>query len=101
MDWVIDTDVLVRAEEGDETHEHCFNVMYLLGIIRQSDHYLVMDHNGTIERQYRENLKPLRLVHRFLKNFVNQAKIRYVSGRLTNRLTSGLDLLHFEVVPKN
>ena len=27
---------------------------------------------------------------------MNQAKIRYVSGRLTNRITGGLDSLHFD-----
>ena len=96
MDWVIDTDVLVRAEGLDERHEHWFNINDLLGIIRQSDHYLVMDYDGTIERQYRENLQPRGWVHRFLKNFVNQAKISYVPGRLTNRITGGLDLLHFD-----
>ena len=96
MYWVIDTDVLVRAEEGDENHDHCFNVMYLLGIIRQPDHYLVMDHNGTIEEQYRNNLQPRGWAHRFLKDFFNQAKIRFVSGRLINRLTGRLDSLHFD-----
>ena len=96
MDWVIDTDVLVRAEDGDENHEHCFNVMELLGIIRQSDHYLVVDYDGTIEQQYRENLQPLGWVSKFLKSFVNQAKVRYVSGSLINRITGRLDSLRFD-----
>ena len=96
MDWVIDTEVLARAEGLDERHEHWFNVNELLGIIRQSDHYIVMDYDGTIDNQYRKNLQPLGWVHRFLRNFVNQAKIRYVSGRLTNQLSEGLDLLHFD-----
>ena len=96
MDWVIDTDVLVRAEGLDERHEHWFNINDLLGIIRQSDHFIVMDYDGAIEEQYRNNLQPRSWVHRFLKDFFNQAKVRYVSGRLTNRLTGGLDSLHFD-----
>ena len=66
MDWVIDTDVLVRAEGLDERHEHWFNINDLLGIIRQSDHYIVMDYDGAIEEQYRNNLQPLGWVYRFL-----------------------------------
>ena len=96
MDWVIDTDVLVRADEGDEDHEHSFNVMELLGIIRQSDHYLVLDYDGTIEEQYRNNLQPRAWMHRFLRNFVNRAKIRYVSGRLDNRLSNQLRSRQFD-----
>ncbi len=96
MDWVIDTDALVRADDGDEDHEHCFNIMDLLGTIRQSDHYLVVDYDGIIEGQYRNNLQPVGWVYRFFRNFVNQAKVRYVSGRLTNRLSSGLDSLRFD-----
>ena len=96
MDWVIDTDVLVRADEGDENHEHCFNVIDLLGIIRRSDHYLVVDYGGLIERQYRRKVPPRGLVSKILRNLVNQAKIFYVSGMLTNRITGGLDALHFD-----
>lgn len=96
MDWVIDTDVLVRAEGFDERHDHWFNINDLLGIIRQSDHYIVMDYDDAIEEQYRNNLQPLGWVSRLLRNFINQAKIRYVSGRLTNRLTDRLDSLHFD-----
>ena len=96
MDWVIDTDALVRADDGDEDHEHCFNIMDLLGTIRHSDHYLVVDYDGTIEEQYRNNLQPMGWVYRFFRNFVNQAKVRYVSGRLTNRLSIGLDSLRFD-----
>ena len=93
MDWVIDTDMLVRAEEdkeGDEVHAHFFNVMELLGIIRRSDHYLVMDYDDRIKEEYRNNLQPRGWVSNFLKYFSNQAKVRYVSGRLTNRLTERL-----------
>ena len=68
MDWVIDTDVLVRADDWNENHGHCFNVMDLLGIIRQSDHYLVLDYDGTIEQQYRKNLQPRGWVSKVLKN---------------------------------
>ena len=96
MDWAIDTDVLVRVDTGDESHDHCFNVMDLLGIIRQSDHYIVVDQGGLIEGQYRNNLLQVGWVHRFLRNIINQAKIRYVSGSLTNRITGGLDSLHFD-----
>ena len=96
MDWTIDTDVLVRVDTGDESHDHCFNVMDLLGIIRQSDHYIVVDQGGLIEGQYRNNLLQVGWVHRFLRNIINQAKIRFVSGSLTNRITGGLDSLHFD-----
>ena len=96
MDWVIDTDVLVGVDSGNEDHGHCLNVIHLLGIIRQSDHFIVIDHEGTIQRQYQKNLKRQGWVHRFLKDFVNQSKIRYESGKLNNRLTSKLNSLHFD-----
>ena len=96
MDWVIYTDVLVRAEGFDERHDHWFNINDLLGIIRQSDHYFVMDYGGAIKEQYRKNLAARGWVHRFLDKLINQAKIRYVSGKLTIRLTDRLDSLHFD-----
>ena len=70
--------------------------MDLLGIIRQADYYLVVDYDGVIEQQYRDNLRPLGWVSKVLRNLVNQAKVRYVSGSLINRITGRLDSLRFD-----
>ncbi len=96
MDWVIDTDVLVRAEDGDERHDHCFNVLGLLGVILKSGHDIVIDDCDKINSQYRNNLYATGLVYRFLKTFASRGQVRYVSGRLINRLSTELRRLGFD-----
>ena len=59
MDWVIDTDVLVRAEGFDERHEHWFNINDLLGIIRQADHSIVMDYAVPLKNSIATTFNPL------------------------------------------
>ena len=96
MDWVIDTDVLARANDGDEHHDHCFNVLQLLGTIRMSGHVIAIDDEGRIDREYRRNLDPAGMVNRLLIRLGKDNQIRYVSGRLTNRIERGLRRLRFD-----
>ena len=93
---MIDTDVLVRAANGDEGHGHCFNVLQLLGTIRASGQVIVLDHNGYIDREYRRNLDQEGLVYRFLAMLASRGQIRYVSGSLNNRIARGLRRLSFD-----
>ena len=93
---MIDTDVLVRAEQGDERHDHCFNVLRLLGAIRASNHVIAVDDGDIINREYRRNLDSSGLVYRFLQSFASRGRVRYVSGRLTNRMSRDLRNLHFD-----
>ena len=96
MDWVIDTDVLARADDGDEHHDHCFNVLQLLGTIRMSGHVIVVDYEGKIDREYRRNLDPAGMVNRLLIRLGKDNQIRYVSGQLNNRIERGLRHLRFD-----
>ena len=96
MDWVIDTDVLARANDGDERHDHCFNVLQLLGTLRMSGHVIVVDDEGRIDREYRRNLDPTGMVNRLLIRLSKGNQIRYVSGQLTNRIERGLRRLGFD-----
>ena len=96
MDWVIDTDVLARANDGDESHDHCFNVLQLLGTIRMSGHVIVVDDEGKVDREYRRNLDPAGMVNRLLIRLGKNNQMRYVSGRLTNRIERELRRLRFD-----
>ena len=96
MHWVIDTEVLACADRGKECHDHFFNVQQLLGTIRSSGHFIVVDHEGEIEKEYRDNLTSTGWVYKFLNSFSKRGKVLYLSGRLANRLTNGLRHLQFD-----
>ena len=95
MDLAVDTDVLVRAQEGDERHDHCFNVLELLGNIRSSGHVIVVDYEGRIQGEYRRELDTGGLVFKYLIDIEKRGWFRYVSGRLSNRTAAGLRRLGF------
>ena len=96
MDWVIDTDVLARADVGDENHDHCFNVLQLLATMRGSSHVIAMDSEGRIAGEYQRNLNSRGMVNRLLVRLAKDNQIRYVSGRLKIRNTQGLRRLGFD-----
>ena len=96
MDWVIDTDVLARADWGDDCHDHCINVLQLLGTMRACGHLIVVDHEHKIIEEYRRNLSPTGGVHKFLKKFEDDGKIQHVSGRLVERISRKLRLMRFD-----
>ncbi len=93
---MIDTDVLARAEQGDERHDHCLNVLRLLGAIRASNHVIAVDDGDMINREYRKNLDSSGLVYRFLQSFASRGRVRHVSGRLTNRMSRDLRNRRFD-----
>ena len=96
MDWVIDTDVLSRADVGDENHDHCFNVVQLLATMRGSSHVIAMDSEGRIAGEYQRNLNSSGMVNKLLIRLGKDNQIRYVSGQLTNRIERGLRRLGFD-----
>lgn len=96
MDWVIDTDVLVRADEFDERHDHFINVMQLLGTMLRSEHVIAVDYEHKIRKEYRENLDPAGWVHKLLRKFVKGGRVVYKSGKLTNRISRKLRLMNFD-----
>ena len=96
MDWVIDTDVLARADCGDDCHDHCINVLQLLGTMRASGHVLVVDHELKVIEEYRRNLRPTGVVQKFLKKFADDGKIQYKSGRLVDRMSRKLRRMRFD-----
>ena len=96
MYWVIDTDVLVRADKFDMEHDHFFNVNTLLLAIRNSDHTLAVDHAHRILNEYRRRIDPNGWVAKFLAEFEMQRQVYTISGRLTNRMTNQLRALAFD-----
>ena len=96
MDWVIDTDVLVRAEILANGHDHWLNVFRLLSSMDALGDSLVVDHEGEVLRQYRNNLSPGGFVGQLLSRFTIRNQIRYVSGRLQQRIAAGLRSLRFD-----
>ena len=97
MDWVIDTDVLVRAEQGQAEHNHFLNIFQLLTGIRRLDDFLAVDHEGLIDREYRKNLPANGNIYRFLKDLAFRRRVLYLSGSLSQRISSGLRNLAFDV----
>ena len=95
MDWVVDTDVLVRAEQLDDRHDHWVNVMQLLTRMNNLTHSLVVDYDDKISSEYRSNLSATGWVYKLLARFVLRGHVRYVSGRLSNRINRGLRSLGF------
>ena len=96
MDWVIDTDVLVRADRLDDCHDHWNQVFGLLHSIDRKHDYLAVDGEDIIKAQYDRTISRSGWVYRFVQKFISRGQILYVSGRLTNRLASRLRSLHFD-----
>ena len=96
MDWVIDTDVLVRAENLANGHDHWLNVFRLLSSMDSLNHLLAMDHSHKVMGEYRRNLSPNGWVGKLLAKFAKRGKVRYLSGELPNRIYAGLRSLGFD-----
>ena len=97
MDWVIDTDVLVRADNLVNGHNHWFNVIGILRDMYIRGHSLSIDHEGVIDSQYRRNLGPRGLVYKFLGMLASRGQIRYLSGQLPRGIDVGLRALGFDI----
>ena len=95
MDWVIDTDVLVRADQLGNGHDHWLNVFRLLSSIDVMGDSLVVDHEHIIEGQYRTNLSNTGFVVKLINKFATRNRIRFVSGVLPRQISSGLRSLGF------
>ena len=96
MDWVIDTDVLVRADRYDENHDHWVRVSGLLSAIDRLSHTLVVDNEDKIKNEYDRNLNNSGWVRRYIQRFTFRGQVRYVSGSLYNRIYNRLRALRFD-----
>ena len=96
MEWVIDTEVLVHADRLDDRHDHWNHVFGLLDSIDRQNDFLAVDHEDIIRSQYDRNINRSGWVYKFVKKFISRDQILYVSGRLTNRVSSQLRSLHFD-----
>ena len=95
MDWVIDTDVLVRANDNVEDHDHWTNVFRLLDAMDRGGDSIVVDYNHEINRQYRDNLTAQGWVIKFINKFARTGQTKFVSGYLTRRLTARIRAIGF------
>ena len=96
MEWVIDTEVLVHADGLDDRHDHWNHVFGLLDSIDRQSDFLAVDHEDIIRAQYDRNINKSGWVYKFVKKFISRGKILYVSGRLTNKVSSRLRSLRFD-----
>lgn len=95
MLWVIDTDVLVRAE--DLAIDHGMNIFQMLGRLTDGNHRIVVDYTHQVLGQYYGNLSPTGWVFKILKQLVTRGQINYVSGNVPRNLSEGLDSLRFDI----
>ena len=96
MYWVIDTDVLARADRFDTEHDLYFNVISLLSAIRSSNYFIVVDHDHRILGEYRRNLAPNGWVAKFLAEFEKQHRVHSISGTLDSRIANALRDMGFD-----
>ena len=97
MEWVIDTEVLVHADGLDDRHDHWNHVFGLLDSIDRQSDFLAVDHEDIIKAQYDRRINKSGWVYKFVKKFISRDQILYVSGRLTNRVSSRLRSLRFDL----
>jgi len=93
--WVIDTDVLVRAE--DLAIDHGMNIFQMLGRLTDGNHRIVVDYTHQVLGQYYGNLSPTGWVIKILKQLATRGQINYVSGNVPRNLSEGLDSLRFDI----
>jgi hypothetical protein len=96
MEWVIDTQVLVRADENNNSHDHLFNVAHLLDSMVRFGHFLSVDIEGRIQGEYRRRLNPNGYVQEYLHYLVSRGRVNYYAGQLTNNVRRGLRSLRFD-----
>ena len=96
MDWVIDTDVLVRADNLENGHEHYLYVFRLLSAMDSLGDRLAVDYQYRVLGEYRNNLSPNGFVGKLLNKFTTRNRIHYVSGELSRQLSAGLRTLGFD-----
>jgi len=97
MDWVIDTDVLVRADNIGNGHEHYLYVFRLLSAMDSLGDRLTVDYQYRVLREYRNTLRPNGFVGKLLNKFTTRNRIHYVSGELSQQLSAGLRTLRFDI----
>lgn len=95
MDWVVDTDVLVRADENLDDHDHWTNVFRLLDEMYRGGDSIVVDYGHEINRQYRHHLTAHGWVIKFINKFARTGQTRFVAGNLTRRVTARLRAIGF------
>lgn len=92
--WVIDTDVLVRAE--NITTQHGLNMMRMLTCALASKDLIAVDDDGYILKEYRRNLNPTAWVSSMILWFQRQSRIEFKKGDIPARLKSRLNDLRFD-----
>ena len=95
MDWVIDTDVLARADAISIEHGHYFNVSYLLGHIRETSQSIAVDDQYVIFGEYHRTLRRNGPMIVFLTSLAQRGLVRYVSGNVPRKIQAGLAKLGF------
>ena len=95
MQWVIDTDVMVKADQGLTDHEHDLKIIDLTSIIRREGHFLALDSDWEIENQYRRNIDPRGNIIRFLNYLAKNGRLVHYSGNVPNPLKTKLRSLNF------
>ena len=96
MEWVIDTDVLVRAQNYDDNHDHWSIVMTLLSYIGDRDHFLAVDDQHIILGEYYDNLQPNGWVQKLIGLQIARKRVNYRTGRLGANISRGLRELRFD-----
>ena len=96
VQWVIDTDVLVRASHGDVAHSHTDNTLRLLGSLPIGGDSLAVDYGYVILREYWGNIRPNSAIGRLLRQLFKNDKILYVSGELASHIERHLTALAFD-----
>ena len=95
MEWVIDTDVLGRAQNYDDNHDHWSVMMRLLSSIGEQDHLLAVDGQHEILGEYYSRLGQDGWVQKWVSRQIARGRVMYYSGGLTINLSRGLRELHF------
>ena len=96
MHWVIDTDVLVRADRFDDDHDHWSKVMRLLNTMDSLDHFLLVDQQDQIFGEYRRNLRQDSWVRKIIDKLLSRNQVFFYSGGLTANIARGLRELAFD-----
>lgn len=85
MRIVIDTNILVNGIRLSST-----NHLAVIHLIYIFEHYLTIDHEGNLLREYIDNVGGLPIFEKWFKEMTNLNLVYMTSGRLSNRITDEL-----------
>lgn len=96
LDWVIDAQILVDADNNVVDHGHLQNVLQLLTDIRKNNQPFCVDHYFYVLGQYRKNLNPTGTIAALLNDFMSRNQIRFVDDHPPRKLLNELRNLQFD-----